>query len=618
MSLVESFVRGHRHAALVHAWATKGTVEGRGLLNCSVKVTEATPEALAAEGGSDWGYMLRHAVSELDVKKALLRHVAASGNTDESLISEVDIKSCRMFHAPIYVYVCSSETEWSAAFGYDHTEYYTDHERFYRDGRWQTKDVTRSNIVTDWHPQRGTADNEFVEVGYGGRSLPAHVVDLIELTDPAGMEPVFAHQLGGMDVDPHTEHPENVFHQTTQDRALEEVAYGVHDCLQGDRVRDCQWSTWIEAGCVKALVPVCHLSFTIRGHSYDFYAHGRDLSKYVCDPLPAASADDKAKLKRTPMLYVLMALIAAAIGTKESTGFGIVAWLALAGGLLIYLAARRSGRISRLRSQRRDTLQRRLAELDSTGTSAARAFDDTDEEEETRADRFEWKYLPGLLILAVGFTIFRSHSVDSAPSKLEAAPVKSAPPQAVMARAPQPQPAAVVAAMPESPPPIAEPETVQPEAVASADATHIASASDLASAGGSVLDTFNLLSPKDRARLEADFEAFRLKTGRTIGFHSVTTTGQEKITAFTDRVGNEWAIKRGDSTTAVFIVIAPQNPEELGRLHISVASNVVDRLTDAETAAVITDKMGPRFRKGEVYEALRDAAESFANEIGAP
>ncbi|MDR2442107.1 MAG: hypothetical protein LBE31_01130, partial [Deltaproteobacteria bacterium] len=109
---------------------------------------------------------------------------------------------------PFWLAEGSFVSHWSASFGFDRTETYTEYvTQIDTQGRRYQTPETRYRKVTDWRPTSGTATGNFRLLKYGGNidKLPPYVISLLENPKALGEIATFTPALmGGFEADDFT------------------------------------------------------------------------------------------------------------------------------------------------------------------------------------------------------------------------------------------------------------------------------------------------------------------------------------------------------------------------------------------------------------------------------
>jgi len=119
-----------------------------------------------------------------------------------------------------------------------------------------------------------------------------------------------------------------------------------------------------------------------------------------------------------------------------------------------------------------------------------------------------------------------------------------------------------------------------------------------------VMDTAAMLTPQQRADLEARLAAYEQARGTQIAVLTVPGTAPEVIEQYGIRVAEAWKTGRKGISDGAIIIIAPQNPPELRRIRIEVGYGLEGAIPDAIAGRIINEDMAPRFRQNDYYGGL--------------
>lgn len=307
MSIVETFMGGYRSAEDLMTYAGQGTVTGRGLIGAS--------ETFSGPSANEVG-LVRHAVTRRSAVHAFIKHIAEQ-DKDGSMLDALTIKECRLFHAPVHVYVADYHVEWSAAIGYDQPERYVD------------RGVTKSYLSTDWHPMKESHAGSASSFAYAGTEHASRIQTWPGLLDALKRcQPVDKSALLDLDVDPGLG-SESAYRNIGQADVGNQVQQAIYDRLTGDRVRDCQWSYRAEVAHDVIYIPMCHIAFEIQGRSLTCLVDGWVLSNFCCDALPKVekilTADEQAVEKKNARLGVTALALAILAGVVLESFIAVIA-----------------------------------------------------------------------------------------------------------------------------------------------------------------------------------------------------------------------------------------------------------------------------------------------------
>jgi len=126
-----------------------------------------------------------------------------------------------------------------------------------------------------------------------------------------------------------------------------------------------------------------------------------------------------------------------------------------------------------------------------------------------------------------------------------------------------------------------------------------------------VTDMARVLSPADRVSLEKQLADFETQHGSQIGVLIVSTTGQEDITEYTQRVGDRWKLGRQGVGDGLLVVVAVNDH----RVRIAPYRALEPAIPDVLAIRIIDKNMVPAFRQGDYAGGLRDALQSLQTVI---
>ena len=117
---------------------------------------------------------------------------------------------------------------------------------------------------------------------------------------------------------------------------------------------------------------------------------------------------------------------------------------------------------------------------------------------------------------------------------------------------------------------------------------------------GTVNDYAQLLSPQERASLEAQLQSFEVRTGNQVVLLTVASLEEEPLEDFSIRVAEEWKIGRQGTDNGAILLVAPREK----KVRIEVGYGLEGVLTDAECDRIIQRAILPRFREGSFPEGI--------------
>jgi uncharacterized protein len=121
---------------------------------------------------------------------------------------------------------------------------------------------------------------------------------------------------------------------------------------------------------------------------------------------------------------------------------------------------------------------------------------------------------------------------------------------------------------------------------------------------GHLTDEAGMLTPEQRARLEAVLTDYEAKTGSQIAVLTVKSTAPEQIEQYSIRVADAWKLGRKGVDDGVLLLVAPGNTSAMRRLRIEAGRGVQGVLTDAKSKQILQDIIAPHFRQEQYYDGL--------------
>lgn len=122
-----------------------------------------------------------------------------------------------------------------------------------------------------------------------------------------------------------------------------------------------------------------------------------------------------------------------------------------------------------------------------------------------------------------------------------------------------------------------------------------------------VIDTTATLQPGERARLEAQLQAFEQARGTQIVVLLVPTTQPEDIADYTQRVGELWKIGRKEVGDGLLLIVAKNDRT----LRIAPAKALEGAVPDLAAQRIITETITPRFRQGDFAGGLESGLDQL-------
>lgn len=119
-----------------------------------------------------------------------------------------------------------------------------------------------------------------------------------------------------------------------------------------------------------------------------------------------------------------------------------------------------------------------------------------------------------------------------------------------------------------------------------------------------VTDSIGMLTPPQRATLEATLGDYARRTGTQVGILLIASTAPEAIEQYGIRVADAWKLGRKGIDDGVILIVARDNPRDLRRLRLEVGRGVQGTVTDAKSNRILQDVIAPHFRQNDYYGGL--------------
>lgn len=124
----------------------------------------------------------------------------------------------------------------------------------------------------------------------------------------------------------------------------------------------------------------------------------------------------------------------------------------------------------------------------------------------------------------------------------------------------------------------------------------LASALDVPSLSGRLVDAAHVLPPDLTATLSAELAAHEERTGNQVVLLTLPSLGGEPVEEFAHRVATTWQLGRKGIDNGVLLLVVPGDR----RVRIEVGYGLEGTLTDAKASRIIRQEIIPRFRSGDV------------------
>lgn len=274
-------------------------------------------------------YIVPLTVDKKNLESVTQSYMVTGEFTPDDILEKAIITKQWLHYVPTYLFSGSYDASWTATFGYDRTEHYTEYVTKYDNGRSWKEPVTKTKTVTDWRPMNGSDTGDFVVQVYAGIKLDARAVNLIEDASLKDKLTGFkSDYLIGFEIEKYEIREKDAYSNSAQSTVNSIIDRSVKTHGQGDRQRDWHWTANIDKTTEKVLMPVAHSIFEYGGKEYHVWIDGSDQSRMVGDNLPVDENKKKAANKGFIPLGVVITTIIGAL-VLEGDIFNWMTFIAL-------------------------------------------------------------------------------------------------------------------------------------------------------------------------------------------------------------------------------------------------------------------------------------------------
>lgn len=376
------------------------------------------------------------AVTVEDLEKAAFAYMTNGDYTPDDMLEASVITQKERLYVPAYIFHVEYDASWTASFGYDRKEQYTDYQTVHRNGRSFKEPVTRTKTVTDWRPQNGRDIGRLELAIYAGKRLKSSALgpdDLVPYAvangSPTAFNPSF---LKGIDVE-ELSLPEAPAYSALKGEIDARIDRSVKNHGQGDHQKDWHWKADTSRSSATVYVPVCHIAFEYKGNEYHLWVDGVDAGDVRADKLPEDS--DRKRQVKQGFIPVAVGVAGFALSSLvwSFAGAGLIA-VGLAGA---YGLLRRNALFEHSKKIRSSLLTQKNV------SSSSRVLSEAEQDEVSKAYRTpekaffakthqDKKILPALTVAALvaamlpGYQAFRPYVSESLAANAEVSAAEEA------------------------------------------------------------------------------------------------------------------------------------------------------------------------------------------------
>jgi uncharacterized protein len=131
---------------------------------------------------------------------------------------------------------------------------------------------------------------------------------------------------------------------------------------------------------------------------------------------------------------------------------------------------------------------------------------------------------------------------------------------------------------------------------------------------GRVVDEAQILSPQVEAQLANELAQLETQTGRQLVVATIASLQGYPIEEYGYQLGRTWGIGQAQKNDGVVFIVAPNDRE----VRIEVGYGLEPVLTDALSSVILSERVLPRFRAGEMEAGVVDGARAVAAQLALP
>ncbi len=118
---------------------------------------------------------------------------------------------------------------------------------------------------------------------------------------------------------------------------------------------------------------------------------------------------------------------------------------------------------------------------------------------------------------------------------------------------------------------------------------------------GRVVDDAHLLTPADKASIEADLKALEEKSSDQLVVYTTKSLQGYPIADYGYQLGRAWGIGQKDTNNGVILIVAPAER----KVRIEVGRGLEPQLTDLLSTLIIQNRILPEFRRGQFSAGVK-------------
>jgi uncharacterized protein len=128
---------------------------------------------------------------------------------------------------------------------------------------------------------------------------------------------------------------------------------------------------------------------------------------------------------------------------------------------------------------------------------------------------------------------------------------------------------------------------------------------------GRIVDDAHLLTPADKAAVEADLKALEAKSSDQLVVYTTNSLQGYPIEDFGYQLGRAWGIGQKGTNNGVILIVAPADR----KVRIEVGRGLEPQLTDLLSTQIIQNRILPEFRRGQFSAGIKNGVQDIKDVI---
>ena len=127
-----------------------------------------------------------------------------------------------------------------------------------------------------------------------------------------------------------------------------------------------------------------------------------------------------------------------------------------------------------------------------------------------------------------------------------------------------------------------------------------------------VVDAAGVLADAPEQQADAELLDYQARSGNQIAVAVINTTGNQSIENYSIDLARSWGVGRKDTDSGILLVIAYRDR----KLRIEVGRGLEGSLTDLQSGRIISERLLPLLKRGDVAGAVLQGTQAIRKELG--